>query len=542
MLTTFPETTIPETTIPKIIVPTNIPETTIPISTIPNTIPKTIVPTTIPETTIPKLIILTTIPETTILETTFPKTTLLTTIPEITIPKTIVPTTIPETTIPKTIVPTTVPKTDIPETTIQKIIILTTIPETTIPKSTIPNTIPKTIVLTTIPETTIPKSTIPNTIPNTIVPTTIPKTTIPVTIPKTIVPTTIPKTTIPATIPSPPKSTSVSSIVPIVHKTTIIEATIPMPNNGTTQVVFLGYNNFQISEDLITFSTYFVPIQNELYSKELRFPMNITYDKNTNSYKETEAICTMKESNDNSKAQYSCEVHVDTSNIKEVKIDPEFNFTSQDNVEIIGVTPFARKFMNDIQSVDEKYESNIDSYVYLMNNSILYKIDDYSFDIYGLINSLQPRFDNKSLNLMINLYSEENTEIEAQCVFNKISGNNYSLHCESNETFDGYLQSAISFVDNGDIILVNFNNKTDSDISICNKTNNNNEFYPKNDCSCSSSLKPWEIGLLIGIPILAILACCCCFPFLFLCKRRKRRNRKSIEEIESTIKYLKAFK
>ena len=93
--------------------------------------------------------------------------------------------------------------------------------------------------------------------------------------------------------------------------------------------------------------------------------------------------------------------------------------------------------------------------------------------------------------------------------------------------------------------MVNFNNKTESDISIGNKTNNNNnnnKFYPKNDCSCSSTLKPWVIGLLIGIPILAILTCCCCFPFLFLCKRRKRRNRKSMEEVESTIKDLKDCK
>jgi len=489
-----------ETTIQKSTVRTTIPETTI---------PKTIVPTTIPGTTIPKTIVPTTIPETTI--------------PKTNIPKTIVPTSIPEKTIPKTIVPTTIPKTNIP-TTIQKTIIPTIIPETTIPKTSIPTTIPKTIISTTIP-------------------TTIPKASIPTTIQKTIVLTTIPKTTIPITIPPSPKSTSIPSIASI-PQTTIIEITIPMPNNGTTELVFLGYNDFHISKDLITFSTYFVPIQNKLYSKEVRFPMVITYDKNTNSYIETEAICTMKESNDSSKVQYLCEVHEDTTNIKEVKIEPEFNFTSQNNVEIIGVTPFARKFMNDIQSVDETYNEINKSYVYLMNNSILYRIDNNTFDIYGLIDGLQPRFDNKSLTLMINLYSEENPEIEAQCVFKKISGNNYSLHCVSNDTFDGYLQSAISFVDNGDIILVNFNNKTESDISIGNKTNNNNinnnnKFYPKNDCSCSSTLKPWAIGLLIGIPILAILTCCCCFPFLFLCKRRKRRNRKSIEEVESTVKDLK---
>ena len=137
-----------------------------------------------------------------------------------------------------------------------------------------------------------------------------------------------------------------------------------MLNNGITEIVFLGYNDFHISKDLITFSTYFVPIQNELNSKEVRFPMVITYDKNMNSYIETEAICTMKESNDSSKVQYLCEVHEDITNIKEVKIEPEFNLNSQNDVEIIGVTPFARKFMNDIHSVDETNDIINKSYVY----------------------------------------------------------------------------------------------------------------------------------------------------------------------------------
>ena len=161
---------------------------------------------------------------------------------------------------------------------------------------------------------------------------------------------------------------------------------------------------------------------------------------------------------------------------------------------------------------------------------------------------------------MINPHSDDKPEIEVQCFFRKVSGNNYSLHCEADESLDGYLQSAISFVDNGDILLVNFDDSTESDINNKNKRKNNDSDNNKNNnennnsnkdtnnksctqnCpSCSKKLKACQIGLLIDIPLLALLACC---PFLccLLCKKRKRRNKKAIEEVESTIKDLKEMK
>ena len=338
----------------------------------------------------------------------------------------------------------------------------------------------------------------------------------------------------------------------------------PNSNKETTPVIFLGFNDYKESDNLNTFSSYFVPIKNELNAKEIRFPMNITYedDKNGVTYKETEAICTLQESNTESKAQYKCEVHEDTKNIKQVEVDPVFNFTSQNYVDVVGISPFARQFMNNLQFLNKGYESISDSYVYIMDNSTLHSNDDYSFDIYGLINGFQPRFNNKNISLLINPHSDDKPEIEVQCFFRKVSGNNYSLHCEADESLDGYLQSATSFIDNGDILLVNFDDSTESDINNKNKRNNNdndsdnnknnnendnsnkninNKSCTQNCPSCSKKLKPWQIGLLIGIPLLALLACC---PFLccLLCKKRKRRNRKAIEEVESTVKDLKEMK
>ena len=311
------------------------------------------------------------------------------------------------------------------------------------------------------------------------------------------------------------------------------EAERKMSKDETTQVVVLGYDNLKISKGLISFTADIVQIQNKLYSKEVRFPITIIYNSDMIAYKQTEAVCTLKESNSKSKIQYLCEAHEETTNIKQIKVEHNFNFSSQNNVEVIGITPIARRNMNNIQTFDEQQESNKDSNIYIMNNSTLVKKDDDTFVIYGVINGLKPKFITKNLNIKINLYSDETPETEVQCFFRKLLMSNYSLHCEEKGNFDGYLQSAVSYVNNKDILLINFDNEAESYINVAN-----------NDCvsvacpRCDSSVKPGILALVIGLPILALLTCCLCLG-CFCCLRRGYRRPKSIEEVESTIKELK---
>ena len=106
--------------------------------------------------------------------------------------------------------------------------------------------------------------------------------------------------------------------------------------------------------------------------------------------------------------------------------------------------------------------------LYIMNNLTLIKKDDNTFVIYGLINGLKPKFITKNLNIKINLYSDETPETEVQCFFRKLLMSNYSLHCEEKGNFDGYLQSAVSYVNNKDILLINFDNEAESYINVAN--------------------------------------------------------------------------
>ena len=525
--TTIPQiqTTIPmiQTTIPKIqttmpIIHTTIPkiQTTIPIKT---TIPhiKTTIPliqTTVPliKTTIPQ--IQTTIPQ---IQTTIPR--IQTTIPYIKTTIPIIKTTIPiiKTTIPiiKTTIPqiqTTIPiiQTTIPliQTTIP--MIQTTIPQiqTTIPiiKTTIPiikTTIP--LIQTTIPiiQTTFPqiKTTIPlikTTVPQ--IQTTIPliQTTIPII--KTTVPlirTTIPiiKTTIPqiqtttpliqTTIPQIKKTNPmIQTSIPIIQttipriQTTInqIQTTFPQIKKKETSLMLLGFNHFKISSSNVSFNVLFTKILNEIYSRRMKVYLKINYNERIRILEEKEVDCYLKETNNEKISSYFCETDIKNPNIKQVKIIPKFKFENQ-NINIVDSSPIARKFMDNLQDIDDKYDNLENSFIYILDHSLYYKYSKYKYNITGIIDQ-EPisKLENKNINLMINLDSETEITIESNCTTIKINESFYSLICEIKDDINLDLKSGFSSINDEEILIVNFDRRNSSIT-----TNNTYEEHEENE-------------------------------------------------------------
>ena len=85
---------------------------------------------------------------------------------------------------------------------------------------------------------------------------------------------------------------------------------------------------------------------------------------------------------------------------------------------------------------------------------------------------------------MINLLSHEgnSTKADANCNFNEYTGNNYYiLNCSAQEEFEGNLQFSMSFFDNGDILLIFFQDSNMSNIDIDIDTNNqaSRRYYKK---------------------------------------------------------------
>jgi len=229
-------------------------------------------------------------------------------------------------------------------------------------------------------------------------------------------------------------------------------------DSSEASVVLLGFRNFQKTNSSFSFFIYFVSILNSISSKILRFSINVQYNSALRHLVNKESVCSLQNSGSELKLQYKCEVQAETSNIKKILIHPNFNFEGQ-IVNLVGTTSLAENYKDNIQNSNElNYLSN--SNIYILDHSIYNKDSTNSFSISGEIKDPQPSFGKNELILQIS--SKGNKEINASCTINNINKKNYTLNCNSDEEIDSDdLQSAFSNINNN-ILLGNFDKENSS--------------------------------------------------------------------------------
>ena len=134
---------------------------------------------------------------------------------------------------------------------------------------------------------------------------------------------------------------------------------------------------------------------------------------------------------------------------------------------------------------------------------------------------------------MINLESGSRLETEIECDINNIILQSYLLYCKSNETFEADLQSAISFIDDNGILLINFdyyNNYNESLIKIEDNPVGYKRFFTKNNYG---KLTP---GVIVAIVIILLLAISSIIFIIICLKRRKKEKEEKKEKNESENK------
>ena len=242
-------------------------------------------------------------------------------------------------------------------------------------------------------------------------------------------------------------------------KSTLIEET-DIPINDFTSVSLLGFSDFKKFPSYFSFYIYFVSIINTIFSKILTFPVIINYYRNMRMLKQVEVNCTLNSIISSKNYRFLCEVYEDTTNIKSIGIYPDFKFISQNNINLIGISPFAYWFLDNLQLIDEKNDTFLNKTIYILDNSTFTSNDILEFTISGVIEGTQPRFENKNISVTSKLREQKSVR-KIDCIINNITFNNYLLNCKTNESLHLDLQSAISFIDDGDILLFNFYNTSD---------------------------------------------------------------------------------
>ena len=128
---------------------------------------------------------------------------------------------------------------------------------------------------------------------------------------------------------------------------------------------------------------------------------------------------------------------------------------------------------------------------------------------------------------MINLESESKITTESDCIIDKINESSYSLNCELKDNINGDLQSAISFINDEEILLVNF----DSGYSIITTNNPYENYFSKK--TSSNDLNSGKIVAII-LPIVFVLTVIIVIIIYYKNKKKFDKNELS-SRIESTI-------
>jgi len=199
----------------------------------------------------------------------------------------------------------------------------------------------------------------------------------------------------------------------------------------------------------------------------------------------------------------------------------------QNNITIIGSTPIARMFMNNLQDIDDKYDNLENSFVYILDHSLYNKYSTYIYNITGIIDQEpKSKLENKNINLMINLESESKITTESDCIIDKINESSYSLNCELKDNINGDLQSAISFINDEEILLVNF----DSGYSIITTNNPYENYFSK-----KTSSNDFNSGKIVAIILPIVLVLGAIIGIIIYLKNKKNHDKnESSSKTETT--------
>ena len=304
-------------------------------------------------------------------------------------------------------------------------------------------------------------------------------------------------------------------------------------------IIFLGISHYRDFGMFFYIYMYFTPLKGTLYSDVMDCPINVITRKNLRNLEDDyidTILCIRQEeySEVKNKVRYMCLGMTTQENAKQsVKMTPEFNFSPQTNINLVGMTPMGEEVLDNIMKAYSKYDYLLDSNIFIMNNAILSQVEQNLFDIKGIMLDSLPNFEK----VIIPVKLENQTEIGIQCDILQETKDNYNLKCQTNNTFKIKLENLISFLDNQNILLIIFDKNSNSqevqvegvaeEISV----GENISYKRKKD---SGGLKS---GVIVAIIISSVIGVAIITLIIIFCIRRKRKNTISVGQI-STVSSL----
>ena len=178
--------------------------------------------------------------------------------------------------------------------------------------------------------------------------------------------------------------------------------------------------------------------------------------------------------------------------------------------------------MENVQKAEKEYDTLLKSNIYILDHSIINTNNkNTKFNITGIIEDPKPAFEKNDLLLKINVQKlEDIIEADINCNIAKINDSHYTLSCQGEKDILYNLQSAVSFLDNNDLLLVNFDENTTSEIIF----NFSSLFYRSNFKKNSNGI---STGVIVAIVLCSIVVLAGLITSFILLKRGKDKARQN---------------
>ena len=302
--------------------------------------------------------------------------------------------------------------------------------------------------------------------------------------------------------------------------------------NPKSNVIFLGFSKFVYIRTIKIsyFSMHFAHVREIIYSEILIITVNIKYKIIKRRLEENEIKqieCKLVNTSFENQDKYNCSFETNGEEIDNIQIDNNFVFKDQE-VEIVGKTPFALKYMNNLQNV-----GNTDIFnkkLYILDNATN-KIDNdkKELNITGIIDD--ESFNIEELNLTINSYLANDKDFIIPCKIIDNKEKNYTLKCNSNDDIKGHLDGAFGNLGNENLII----NYLDNSNNNLNFTSFEPPINKINNTNSQKNKKGLSTGGIIGI-IVSCVAVLVIVTTIIVCCKYKRKPVQNESNISANIK------
>ena len=295
-----------------------------------------------------------------------------------------------------------------------------------------------------------------------------------------------------------------------------------------SKVFLLGYTTFNIiNSNMFSFFIYFISLKNTIYSQILYFSLTVTYSNNLRILQDNEeANCIKVEPNNEEFNKYNCTVLAKTSNIDNIELSTNFNFKPNTTFESFYISSLANMDLFTFPNITNK--EYISPEIFILENSTAYKYNNTHFEIKGVIEKSNPKFEKACYLLIENNLSENDKFKKVNCIISNEISNNYSLMCLANENIEFRLLGSIAFSGNN-LILINLENE-----KLTFKNTVENEPNQKQYSKKKESSKKWIIAVVI-VPIVVLFIVIGIIVFVV------RKRNPQVQEQSTTQAYLNQF-